>query len=366
MEQAPRWRGPAGLAAAFVAGAALPAVTTWAALTDRISWESWVHESAGHFDWTPFIHPPLYNEFLWLGELAGRLTGWRPAVLLALLNIVLAGIVAAAVGRVTARRSGPWAAVAVVALIALSTSAMRPFEQYPVSRLLVVLATLGCMAMAGEQARGRRGLAAATFVCALAATEMHLNAWLVLGPLLAVLAWSNPGRRRALLTLLGTLLIAFGATASRGLPQVLHDGPMNAGGWDPPLSMAAVTFEWANVFLLLALVLWLVPSVRRRCSPRVGAALAVCLLLHLVVLSGQMYAGLAIGGRFGVHHHYYDLVDALMALAAVWAIWDARDRPGWRWIAGGSIAALMAWQLWLIKACWWGLGLRPALGDSWL
>jgi len=361
-----RWRRPVGLALAFLAGAALPAVATWAGLTDRISWEAWVHDSAGHFDWTPFIHPPLYNEVLWLGERAAEFTGLRPAALLALVNVLLAGIVAAAVAAATLRRSGTGAAVAVTALVALSAAPMRPFEQYPMSRLLVVLAVLGCLALAREDARGRRWLAGGTFVCAFAAVELHLNAWLVLGPLLSVLAWANPSRRRPLLLVLGGLLLGFGATALRGLPQVLRDGPMNEPGWSPPMSLEAVTFEWANVMLLFALVLWAVPTVRRRCSPRVAGALSAALLLHLAVVGWQMYAGLAIGGHFVIKHHYYDLVDALMALAAVWAMWDARDRPGWRWATALALAGLLLWQLWLVRTCWWSMGLPSPALDSWL
>ena len=361
----PRGWGLGGTALAFVAGGLLPAITTWAGLTGRVTWESWVHESAGHFDWTPFIHPPLYNEFLWLGERMGAMTGQRPAVLLALLNVLLAGAVAAAVGRVTARRCGPRFATLAVALVALSACTMRPFEQYPVSRLLVVLAVLGCLELARDGA-GRRWLATGTFVCGFVAVEIHLNAWLVLGPLMAVLAWSNPTRRRPLLLLLGGLVLAFAATALRGLPQVLADGPMTDASWSAPLSWAATTTEWSNVLLLVPLAVWAVPSVRRRCSPRVGAALTAALLLHLLVVLGQMYAGLAIGGTRYSGHHYFELVDALMVLAAVWALSDVAERRGGRWIVVGGSVALFAVQLWLIRMSWWALSTRAGSGDSWL
>jgi hypothetical protein len=361
-----RGRAVGGLIGAFLAGAALPALATRAGLAGHLSWEGWVHESAGHFDWTPFIHPPLYNEFLWLGEQASRLTGERPAVLLALVNVLLAGLVAAAVGRATLKRCGPRFAVLAVTLVALSTATMRPFEQYPFSRLLVVLTVLGCLALARGHDAGRRGLAIGTFVCGLLAVEMHVNAWLVLGPLLVVLAWSNPARRRPLLVLLGALLLAFGASTFTGLWQVLADGPMNEPGWRPPMSWWAVTLEWSNYLLLAPLLLWVWPAVRRRCSPRVGAALAAALGVHLAVVVGQMYAGLAIGGTRYSSHHYFELVDGVMVLAAVWALHDVSSRRGGRWVAIAGAAGLLAFQVWLVRQSWWALTARMGSGDSWL
>ena len=362
----PRWRGVVGLALAFVAGSLAPALSLWGAATDRVAWEAWVHDSAGHFDWTPFIHPPLYNEFLWLGERSGELLGVHPMLLLAPLNLVLAGVVAAAVAWATARRCGAgWAALAV-GLVALSTGAMRPFEQYPLTRLLVVLATLGCLSMARSDSLERRWLAAGTFACAFAAVELHLNAWLVLGPLLVGLALRNPERRRPLLILLAGLLLAFGATTFTGLWRVLADGPMNDAGWRPPMSWQAVTLEWSNYLLLAPVALWLLPAVRRRGAPAVGLALAAALGVHLAVVVGQMYTGLAIGGTRHSCHHYFELVDAVMVLAAVWALADAAKGRLARWLTIGAAVGLVIFQLWLVRSCWWVLGLRSGPGDSWL
>lgn len=344
-----------GIAAAFCCGAALPAATAWAALRDRMTWEAWVHESAGHFDWTPFIHPPLYNEVLWLGERAGVATGLAPARLLAALGIVLAGVVAAAAFEATRKRSGPRVAALATALVGLSTGAMRPFEQYPLSRALVLLAALGTLGLAGQKEGLARWLGPATFVLGLLALELHVNAWLVLGPLALLLAARNPGRRRALLALIAAWAAAFGLTALRGLPQVIADGPMNEPGWGPPLDWHQVTVERSDPLLLLLPLLWTLPAVRRAAATRVGLALGATLVLHAAVVSGQMFAGLAIGGGFENCHHYWELVDALMALAAAWALADAWGSCR-RWPGRGAVlvlaAAAVAAQVWVLLRAW--------------
>jgi hypothetical protein len=364
-------RGRAGWALALFAGALLPALTLALGLSGRWSWEAWVHDAAGHFDWTPFIHPPLYNELLWLGEQLGAATDVRPAVLLAWLNVPLCGLVAAEVGRATARRSGHrWAALAV-ALVASSAAVMRPFEQYPVSRLLLVLSVLGLLELARPTGAPRRALAVGTFAACFVSVELHVNAWVVLAPLLLGLALANPARRRPLAILAGALLLAFGLTALRGLPTVLADGPMNGPGWRPPMRFAVVTLERLDPALLAVALLWLLPAARRAATPRLGGALLVALALYVGVVSVQMFTGLAIGGDFERCHHYYELVDALAVLAAVWALADARAAAtsrGWRGALAGLTVALVVVHALVLAWSWRAMDAATAwgAGPSWM
>ena len=351
--------------------AALPsAAVVLAATLDLLTWEAWVHESAGHFDWTPFIHPPLYNEVLWLGEQLAEATGVRAAVGVSWLGALTTGAIAAGVAAFLSRSAGLRWGLFAAALVALSAAGMRPFEQYPLSRITLTAAVLGTLLLVDPRTRRVGGLAVATALVAALSTELHLNAWVVLAPLWAVLLLG--GRRRALGIIFAAVAAVFLASTALGLAQVLADGPMNEPGWTPPMSWDRVTFERNNPFLLLPLLLWLLPSVRR---PRglVALALPTVVLVYIAATTAQQYSGLGIGGTFANCHHYYELIDPLMALAATWALadaWAATAPAGGSGHQGGSghrklvlafAGALLVSQIvWLARSCqassaarWW-------------
>jgi hypothetical protein len=298
----------------------------------------------------PYIHPPLYSTYMWAMERAYRQWGlWQGfGVYLqsALATVVSLAVLQWALPR--DRRLG-WALV-LGALVVGSAGNLRPFEQYPVARLGVTAAGALLLRYAEVGGRGRLG---AAWVLSIATVELHLNSWFVLGPLWLTLAILVPGRRRGLFWGLGALLVAFLASTWPGLYEVLREGPGHPAGWAPPLSVSAMTMEWTNPWTFLPLLFVATPIFADR--PPVPLALGASLAAYTVITLGLQYRGLCMGGDFQSAHHYFELVDPLLAFLAVrWMqmAWDRADHWAVRALVVGAGMVIVLHQSELLLDGW--------------
>ncbi|GEM_PF-807483 len=334
------WAVSNGLVQAFAAGDA--------------KWDTWRHRAGLFWSWTPFIHPPGYGEFLRAVETVAASRGTTEidvslqlaAVLIALLVPLVAWGTATELGR------SAWV-VAAAALVAVSPSFLRPFENYP---LAVVLTTLCVVAMASYARCGGFLRWLSVPVLVLLSVELHLNCWFLLGPAMAMLFVFSKGRRLGFLVAIAITLGAFmystyvpapGMWALFDHPHAYFQGERRFGvfEWSDP------NLEWTNPLLFAPLVLWLVPAVARR-NPR-GLALALALAFYAVVTTVLMASGLAIASHRAEAHHYYELIDPALTIVGVWGLATARraalqaGRPRIRRAITGAVALLLGWQAFL-------------------
>lgn len=272
------------------------------------------------WSWLQFIHPPLFNEYMAGMQRLSAGRTWPIDDLVNQLNALLAFPLVLLV-LVTTREAarGRWLGlVGVLAL--LSPSAYRPFEQYPVSTLALTGAlTLSILWFR----RGGWGLGAAALVALLGAVEFHLSSWFVVAPLLVAAAALFPDRRRGIawggLVLLGLFFVSTQpGIFTNSLMDVFDQDNVRNHSLFSLKDFSMLTFELSNPFLYLPLALWGLPAVRaqeRRGLP-VALALAAYVVAHLLL---QGY-GLALASAADEPHHYFQMVDPMVAAVSVWAL----------------------------------------------
>jgi hypothetical protein len=283
---------------------------------DRGVLELWVHGAQpGWLDWVPFIHPPGYSLFMNTTDALSQAASVSPASIVFVSGVALTVGAAGLAVEAARRRSGAVAALLVAALVLLDPQALRPFEQYPLARLLLLVAFLVVTAAPPRSIR-------ATVLACLLSIELHLASWFLLGPLLAApLLRPGPERARGG-RVLGWILAGFAVSAVFGLGEVLTFG---AGGRGDP---GRPTVEWANPALLAAMVPGLVIP---RWRPQ-----AASVLWFAAAIWALQAAQIADGTPFPFSLHYFELVGPVAALVAAGA-WASRwEQTGARWLIGAA------------------------------
>jgi hypothetical protein len=105
-----------------------------------------------------------------------------------------------------------------------------------------------------------------------------------------------------------------------------------------------LTFELSNPFLYAPMLLWLVPGVRAR-EPR-GLPLAVALGAYVGATLFLQGYGLALGSTADEPHHYFEMIDPMVAACSVWALaaaWEAY--PHKRGVLKAGVVGLACTQL---------------------
>jgi len=303
-------------------------------VVDRGVLELWVHgPQPGWLDWVPFIHPPGYSLFMNTMDAVSRAAGVEAASLVFWFGAVLTLTASLLAVRVAQQRWGALPAVVVSALVVFDPQSLRPFEHYPLARLALLCAFL---ALTASPRVSLAAAIAATFV----SVEIHLSSWFLLGPLLAWKVVFGDGDERGwsgrvLLSLLGL----FALTTPFGLYEALAFG--GGPGGDP----GRATVEWANPFLLLALLLALRGRLR-------GPALAA--LCFTGITWALQTLQLADGTPFPYSLHYFELVGPVMVLILVGAWVEVRAAT----VNPKSTVTLLAV---LLVASQWTLFLRGLL-----
>ena len=316
----------------------------WMYVLGHFAGESYAHPAPGFWRWQPWIHPPVYGEYMrllewvsdrvWVGE--ELLAFWSGGFFAAVLTVL---------GAAWARREmGPGWDVAAALLLAFAASNLRPFENYPPGRTLVFAgAWLLFVLHRSQVSRSRRF---GTVLLLWTAVELHLSSWFVLGPLWLLLAvtdgrWTD--RARAHVRGIGAWLGLFALSTYPGLFRVLGEGPGEGRLGDGSVRWSHVTLEFTDVFLFLPLLLWALPSVRRGRAPWVAASASV--LVYTGITWWLMAHNLAIGGPKRASHHYFELVDPLLAmcaLAALHAAWTETAGRRRRIVEGATVALVAA------------------------
>jgi len=253
--------------------------------------------------------------------------------------------------------------VLLVVLVTFIPAGIRPFEQYPISKLLLVIASFAIIHFART---GTWGAGLAAIVAGLATVEMNLLCWFAIGGLLASLFVLLPHRRKGL-ALFSLLLIAlFMSTTYPGLYEAL------AFKRDPSRGMAemsgGLSMGWSNYVLLLPLALWLFPSIRRH-DP-VGASVGASGLAFIVVVLSMQHFQLADGQGYPDSYHYFVIIDPILvfgALLALWTAWQVAETRFTRQLLAVALVVMLLSQfgyylrgqlnIWLNPHWFWILGL---------
>ncbi len=315
-----------------------------------ISGEAWSNEAGQPWRWVPYIHPPLYATFMYEMERFYRQTGiWQGFLIYIQGAVATACCVPLVVSALAPERRAPWAGV--LGLLVVSSAAnLRPFEQYPLARLLITASAAVLLAHTRHGGRWSLGSAA---LLSLASVELHLNSWFVLGPLWFFLAVLVPERRRGIALGLGLWLVAFLLSTWPGLFDVIRQGPGHPGGWVPPMSFSALTMEWSNPWTMLPLLLLATPLFPDR--PAAPLALGAALIAYTMITFTLQYRGLCMGGDFQSAHHYFELIDPLLFLLAVtWLqlAWARADHWAVRALVVGALVILGVHQLEMVVDGW--------------
>jgi len=304
-------------------------------------WKTWEHSVHVRWSWLQFIHPPLFNEYMAGMQRWSAAAAWPIDDLLNLLHVVLTFPLVLIVLRATRDGApGRWWAVAG-ALMLLSPSGLRPFEQYPPATLILT-ATLALLA--AWFVRGGAALGLAAGAATLLTVEFHLSSWFAVGPLLVMGAVALPERRRGIARIGAVVLTLFFVSTQPGvfrnsLMDVLVQDNVQNHSLFALRDFGKLTFELSNPLLYAPLLLWLLPDVRAR-EPR-GAVMAVGLAgfvaAHLLL---QGY-GFALASTADEPHRYFAMIDPFVAVTSVWAVaatWEAR--PDWRPLLRGGLVLL--------------------------
>lgn len=266
------------------------------------TWPDWA--------WTPFIHSPVWNHFMVAVRRLADAVGTTPEVV-----VMASGVVAAGLCPLLIARGDLHTRAILVMAVAFTPSVLRPFEEYPTAKVLLVVAWLAYP----RAARGGRHIV--VFVAAAwLATMLHLSSWFFLGPAALTAVALRPGHRRPLALALVGLLAAFIATL---FPTILDVFATGAGHrtWDPAPLLTATTVEWTMPLWFVPLVLYALPRVRG--AQPWGAATAVGCIVFTIAHWWLMSRGYAIGGSFDTpgwalnmaHHHYFELIEPLLILS---------------------------------------------------
>lgn len=322
-----------------------------------IWWKSWEHSAGADWHWVPFIHPPLFTQYMRAFERWSDRTGWYEGELLMVAGAALTPLLVLLCARLCADGPGRGRQVGLACLLlAFSPAGLRPFEQYPLSCLLL---TLALAALLLWWRRGGLVLWLVAFDLTLLTVEFHLSSWFILLPLLALLGWAGPTRRRGVAVLaIGALTLFLLSTQDLGLfgntlEDVLEQPGVRSRGIFGERSWSNPTFEYANPLLYLSLLLWLVPAVRRS-EPR-GLPITVAVAVYVVVHVLLMQQGLAIHSQAPEPHHYFEMIDPLVTVCSIWALaaaWRAwPDGVGHRLVTAGAVivvvgqAGLLVWVI---------------------
>lgn len=315
----------------------------------EVWWKSWEHAAGADWHWVPFIHPPLFTQYMRAFERTSARTGWYEGELLMVVGAALTPLVVLLAVRLCADGSprGRWLGLAGL-LLAFSPAGLRPFEQYPLSCLLL---TAALVALLLWWRRGGRVGWVVAFALTVLTVEFHLSSWFVLLPTLALLWWAGPERRRGVAALtIGALALFLLSTQDLGLfgntladvfeqPGVRNRDIFSDPSWRNP------TFEYSNPLLYLPLLLWLVPSVRRS-EPRglpILAGVAVYVVVHLLL----MQQGMAIHAQAPEPHHYFEMIDPLVTVCSIWALvvaWQTWKGERGRRLVGAAVALVVVGQ----------------------
>jgi hypothetical protein len=319
-------------------------------------WKSWEHPAGASWHWVPFIHPPLFTEYMRAFERWSDRTGWPEGELLMLVAAALVVPVVLLCARLT--HDGPgrgrWVALAC-GLLAISPAGLRPFEQYP---LAVLLLTLSLVALLVWWRHGGSVLWLVVLGLTLLTVEFHLSSWFVLAPMAAMLWLARRERRRGVGVLMVVVLALFLASTQgwlqgNSLADVFEQPGVRARDIFSERSWRNPTFEFSNPLLYLPLLLWFVPSIRR-VEPR-GAAIAAGLAIYVVVHLLLMQQGLAIHAQAPEPHHYFEMIDpvatacSVWALAAAWQTWpEAKPRRAIGVVVGLLVVSQLAVGAWAV------------------
>ena len=147
-------------------------------------WDVWRHRAGEFWSWTPFIHPPGYGEFLRAVQHLAESQGSSEIAVALRLSGVLTALLVPLVAWGLSRELGAsgWV-VGGAALVAISPSFLRPFENYP---LAVLLTTVSILAMLEYAREGGFLRWVPVPLLVLASVELHLNCWFLLGPAMAM------------------------------------------------------------------------------------------------------------------------------------------------------------------------------------
>ena len=275
--------------------------------------EYWVHGVQPDWAWVPFVHPPLYSGFMnAIDWYAGRVDQDPRTIILVQAAVIQACVVLvlAYVGR--AWMSGRFA-TALLVLVTLLPSSVRPLEQYPMAKLLLLIAALAVVHFVYT---GAKSAAAVAVFAGLAAVLMNLLIWFAIGGQLAALFLFMPHRRKGLAVVSIALIALFMSTTYPGLYEALAFERDGAGAM---AEVGGLSVGWTNPFLLLPVALWLVPAVRRH-DP-IGAGLGYAGLGFTVVVLLMQHFKLAGGQPYPDSLHYFEIIDPILVLAAVAALW---------------------------------------------
>jgi hypothetical protein len=288
-------------------------------------WKTWEHTVHVRWSWLQFIHPPLFNEYMAAMQRLSADRSWPIDDLVNQLNALLAfPLVLLILATTRERARGRWLGlVGVLAL--LSPSAYRPFEQYPVSTLVLT----GALALSILWfRRGGRVLGLTAFAALLGAVEFHLSSWFVVAPLLVAGAAMLPDRRRGI-AWGGLLLLALFFVSTQpgiftnSLMDVLEQDNVRNHSLFSLKDFSMLTFELSNPFLYLPLALWALPRVRAQ--ERRGLPVALALVGYVAAHLFLQGYGLALASKADEPHHYFQMVDPIVAAITVWALAATAD-----------------------------------------
>jgi len=325
--------------------------------------EYWVHGVQPDWSWVPFVHPPLYSVFMNAMDWYSGAWGRPPhAVILVQAALIHAALVFGITWVARSWMSLPFA-VATALLITFVPASIRPFEQYPIAKLLVTMSVLAIVSFARK---GTLSAAVAAVAVTFMTVEMNLLCWFALTGLLLVLLVLLPERRKVLAFAALATVCLFLSTTYPGLYDAL------AFKRDPSRGMAelggTLSLGWSNPTLLLPLALWFIPSVRYR-DPH-GAGIGGAVLGFTVAVLFMQYFELADGQPFPDSYHYFVIIDPLMVLGSVLALqatFRVSNQPWTRQLLLLCCATLVVIQLlyylrgqshvWLNLHWFWILGL---------
>jgi len=325
--------------------------------------EYWVHGVQPDWSWVPFVHPPGYSIFMNAIDWYAGAADHHPRVTILIQGALIQAAIVVFFAYLGRGWMSPRFAVLLVVLITFLPSGIRPFEQYPIAKLLLVIA---CFAIVHFARKGTWAAAFAAVFAGLAAVEMNLLCWFAIGALLASLFVLLPHRRRSLAVLSVVLITLFMSTTYPGMYEAL------AFKRDPSRGMAemsgGLSLGWTNHVLLLPLALWLVPSVRR--LDPLGASVGAAGLGFTVVVLLMQHFQFADGQGYPDSYHYFVIIDPILlfaSVAALWACWQLFETRAARHLLTLALALLLLSQfayylrgqlhIWLNPHWFWILGL---------
>jgi len=324
--------------------------------------EYWVHGIQPDWAWVPFVHPPLYSGFMNAIDWYAGASDQQPSETILVQGALIQSAVVLLFAYVGRSWMSPRFTMVLLVLITLLPSGVRPFEQYPISKLLLLITALAIVRFART---GTKSAAVAVLVAGMATVLMNLLTWFAIGGLLASLFFFLPHRRKRLALVSVLLIMSFMSTTYPGLYEAL------AFERDPSRGMAemgGLSLGWSNYFLFLPLCLWLVPAVRRH-DP-FAAGLGYAGMAFTVVVLLMQHFQLADGQGYPDSYHYFVIIDPILvlgALTALWTCWQLTEAKGTQRLLQLGIGAMVVSQLvlylrgqdhiWLNPHWFWILGL---------